>query len=145
MLRNIDLEQNILFSITESEHLISQIKILKKDKILQILKLIFLLQVKVIFFQHDFAKNTNWLINESSVSGLVQIWKSLKLLVTVFMLPYLDCADHSQKNVPRISIFLSPVVSTSFSKLKILLCRAPQSVDLNVLVGKQEFNLINEN
>lgn len=57
MFRNIDLEQNILFSIIESKHLVSQIKMPKKEKALQILKLTFLLQVKVIFlFQHDFAK-----------------------------------------------------------------------------------------
>lgn len=55
--RNVDLEQNILFSIIESKHLVSQIKMPKKEKVLRILKLAFLLQVKVIFvFQHDFAK-----------------------------------------------------------------------------------------
>lgn len=81
MFRNISLEQNILFSITESKHLVSQIKMLKKEKALQIFKLPFLLQLKVIFFfHHDFAKNTNWTIHESSVRGPVQIWKSLNLL-----------------------------------------------------------------
>lgn len=54
---------------------------LKKEKALQIFNLTFLLKLKVIFlFQHDFAKNTNWVIHESSVRGSVQTWKSLKLL-----------------------------------------------------------------
>jgi len=54
-------------------------------------------------------KNTDWVINESSERDPVQVWKRLKLFVTLFIPPYLAVMRTDKKFFLEYPVVLSSV------------------------------------